>query len=106
MEFEEFMGEKGYQVIHELAAEILKAQFIKKKAKKISNPLEELTRNPSLNSKDPKKQTITQTKSIYSSINEYYKDNFAKNGFKKELLGYVRFLDEAKFNEILGKAYY
>jgi hypothetical protein len=77
------MDNRYCSVIKDLTAEILKAQHMKKKVKKQANPLEELTRNPSFNSKDPKKQSITQTKSVYTSIGEYFKENFTKSGFNR-----------------------
>lgn len=66
------MNEKYSKLLNELSLQILKAQYAKKKIKKTVNPLQELTRIPS-STKDPKKQTITQAKSLYSSVNEYYK---------------------------------
>ena len=83
MEIQQPQAEKDYQIINYLATEILKAQFMKNKVKKSSNALEELTRNPSQNLKDSKKQSTTQTKSIYPSIIQYFKDNFSKSAFQK-----------------------
>lgn len=46
---------------------------------------------------------VTQTKSIFSSINEYYKELFAKTHFQKEWLNDLRILDEVIFEEIFGE---
>jgi len=39
----------------------------------------------------------TQTKSIFASIYEYYKETMTKNGFHRQLLNYIKFFDEKKF---------
>lgn len=80
-------------MILEIANELLKYKYFKKKSKKPSNPLEELTRLPSLNSKDPKKVITAQTKSIFTSLKEYYKEQFAKNHFNQSCLNHIKFFE-------------
>jgi len=43
--------------------------------------------------KDSKNKLAAQTKSIFSSIYEYYRETMQKYGFKRELLNYLKFLD-------------
>lgn len=87
-------------MVTDLAAELLKSRYGKKKAKKPLNPLEELTRAPSLNPKDPKKIIAAQTKSIFASIYDYYRELMSKNHFNKEQLNTLRILSEEHFAQI------
>lgn len=88
------------KIVMELALQLLKARYVKKKNKKAINPLEELTRAPSLNPKDPKKMIAAQTKSIYGSLNEYYRELMSKNHFDKECLNTLKLLDEELFQRL------
>ena len=93
MESEEEEQPDWGKMISDIANEILKDRYAKKKSKKIVNPLEQLTRIPSvISSKDSKKVITAQTKSIYTSLNEYYKETLSKNHFKKDQLYYLRSL--------------
>lgn len=93
---------EGGKMVAELAGELLKNQLAKKKGKKQASALEELARVPLSNSKDSKKPA-TQTKSIFSSLPEYYRETMAKNSFDRQLLRHLAGFDAASFEDILGR---
>ena len=97
MDVEEDQEPNWGKMVSEVANELLKFKYMKKKAKKQLNPLEELTRVPSLNSKDSKKVITAQTKSIFTCLGEYYKEMISKSHFKKESLNNLKTFGEAAF---------
>lgn len=90
-------------MVSDLAGQILKYRYIKKKSKKPLNPLEQLSRLPSLSAKDQKKIVAAQTKSIFTSIAEYYKQIMSKNQFRKEVLNSLRVFNEEAFDALFGE---
>jgi len=47
-----------------------------------------------VSSKDPKKAIAAQTKSIFTSLHEYYKEQFAKYHYAKESLNNLKIFGE------------
>lgn len=57
---------------------------------------------PSVNAKDQKKNIAAQTKSVYPSINHYFRDLISKYHVKKELLDDLKILNEGQYELIIG----